>query len=677
MIERYLHPIGMRGLMAAACLVLLAGCGESGLVQAPAVLTPQAPAIPTDLAATPGNAQATLAWSPSSGATSYQVKRGMSSGGPYTQIASAATPSYTDSTVTNGTTYFFVVAAVGSGGRSDDSAQASVTPVAAVTIPAVPMNLVATAGNAQVTLTWSVGTGATSYRVKRSTTSGGPYAQVATSASTAYTDTTLTNGTIYYYVVSAVNSVGEGTNSGQATATPTAPGGTSGAIASINVTPANMFVLPNATQQYVAVAVNQSAVALATQPSLSWSASGGTISATGLYTAPATPGTYTITAQAVGTSVAGGTTVTVGAAGTCASVPAAGTWDQATVSPVIPATGTPPYIWTGKTMALVVDPFTPSTVYLGTGGKGLFKSTSCGAAGSWVKLDTGTNHDVLDSSNLWSMQVDPDPSRKGVMYALTSYGANGGLNGLYKSVNGGVDWTPVQIGSGNTFAGCFWNNLAMDSSNTLHLAVTTHGGTSVAGYTNGAIAESFDGGKTWPNISQTPVIWGEGGGVYLIPGTTVGTKSTWVWGGDFNTGSYVSTDSGATWPSQYKLSAAVVGENQILPLQRATNGWLYLPAVTSVLKSMDGVNWSTAWGVTNQTPRPAGFAITDTTIYTGSDHTMYSGPLSNDTSWGVMAGPPMGSEEYIGFMAYDKAHGILYVATWWSVYRYSVPTSSR
>jgi len=92
-----------------------------------------------------------------------------------------------------------------------------------VTVPAAPTNLSATGGNAQVSLTWTGSSGATSYNVKRGTTSGGPYTTVGSPATTGYTDTGLTNGTTYYYVVTAVNSGGESGNSSQASATPQAP----------------------------------------------------------------------------------------------------------------------------------------------------------------------------------------------------------------------------------------------------------------------------------------------------------------------------------------------------------------------------------------------------------------------------------------------------------------------
>ena len=72
-------------------------------------------------------------------------------------------------------------------------------------------------------LNWSAVSGATGYRVLRSTTTGGPYALVASPASTSYSDTGLTNGTTYYYVVRAFNATLESVNSLQVTATPVAP----------------------------------------------------------------------------------------------------------------------------------------------------------------------------------------------------------------------------------------------------------------------------------------------------------------------------------------------------------------------------------------------------------------------------------------------------------------------
>lgn len=100
-------------------------------------------------------------------------------------------------------------------------------------VPNPPTGVSGTAGNAQVALTWTAASGATGYNVKRSLTSGGPYANVQTGVTaTSFTNTGLTNGTPYYYVVTAVNASGESAISNQAgPLTPSAGGGTGGATA--------------------------------------------------------------------------------------------------------------------------------------------------------------------------------------------------------------------------------------------------------------------------------------------------------------------------------------------------------------------------------------------------------------------------------------------------------------
>src|SRR5437660_955282 len=96
------------------------------------------------------------------------------------------------------------------------------------TPPSAPTNLVATAGNAQVGLTWQApasngGSPITNYRIYRGTSSNGETLLATIGNVLTYTDTAVTNGVTYYYQVSAVNGAGEGPRSNEASATPSPP----------------------------------------------------------------------------------------------------------------------------------------------------------------------------------------------------------------------------------------------------------------------------------------------------------------------------------------------------------------------------------------------------------------------------------------------------------------------
>jgi fibronectin type 3 domain-containing protein len=214
-------------LSSTLALLWLAGCGGYGSNGGGG--GGNTPSVPTGLMAAPGNAQVTLNWSASSGAATYYVKRSTTAGAE-AQIATPTSTSYTDTGLTNGTKYFYVVSAYNSYGQSANSAEVNATPTAPATPPAAPTGLQATAGNAQVTLSWSASTGATGYNVKRSTTNGGGYATISMPATTGYIDVGVTNSMTYYYVVTAVNSSGESANSNQAFATPAS------AVADVTIT---------------------------------------------------------------------------------------------------------------------------------------------------------------------------------------------------------------------------------------------------------------------------------------------------------------------------------------------------------------------------------------------------------------------------------------------------------
>jgi endoglucanase len=174
------------------------------------VLPPPAPA---SLTATPANGEANLVWSASAGASSYNVRRALTDGGPYTFLTNVSTTTYTDASLSNGVAHYYVVSALNIAGESANSVQASV--------PAqflAPTGLAATpTSSTNVQLVWNAFTDATNYHVKRSFASGGPYATVATGiVPTEFTDTTPA-GIKPYYVVSAIANGVESQNSAEAT----------------------------------------------------------------------------------------------------------------------------------------------------------------------------------------------------------------------------------------------------------------------------------------------------------------------------------------------------------------------------------------------------------------------------------------------------------------------------
>ncbi|MGC8829176.1 MAG: fibronectin type III domain-containing protein [Verrucomicrobiia bacterium] len=188
-------------------------------VYPPTPLNP--PAAPTGITAISGDKEVKLMWLSSIGADGYLVKRADVSGGPYSVIAPVATTNYTDLTVVNGQTYYYVITATNAAGESPNSVEVVGKPSLAVS------GVQAVAAQGQVTISWNVFGQALSYSVHRSTTAGGPYTQIATGlTSTQYTDTDVQPGKTYYYVVYAqLQGGGQSGVSNEASATtpPSAP----------------------------------------------------------------------------------------------------------------------------------------------------------------------------------------------------------------------------------------------------------------------------------------------------------------------------------------------------------------------------------------------------------------------------------------------------------------------
>jgi len=241
---------------------------------------PTAPGAPTGVAATAGNASASVSFTaPASdgGATitDYTVT---SSPGGFTKTGTASPLTVTG--LSNGTSYTFTVVATNSVGNSPaSSASNAVTPV---TVPGAPTGVTGVAGNAQVTVSFTApantgGAAITGYTVT-SNPAGGVDSNAGTTGLT-HTITGLTNNTPYTFTVVATNSAGPSAASSPSSA----------------VTPVTGYTVPGVPTAVAATA--------------------GNTSATVSFTAPASTGGTTITGYTVTSHPAGGVDSNAGTTG--------------------------------------------------------------------------------------------------------------------------------------------------------------------------------------------------------------------------------------------------------------------------------------------------------------------------------------------------------------------------
>jgi hypothetical protein len=237
------------------------------------------------------------------------------------------------------------------------------------TPPSLPVigNFKATPGSVQsgqsATLTWTV-TGATTISI-----APGIGAVTGTSV-------TVTPGSTTIYTLTATNAGGSAFAS--TTVTVTSP------AISVSVTPTSATLAPGGSQQFSATVTG------ASNASVTWTATGGTIDASGLYTAGATTGSFTVTANSV-QDPSRSATATV----TIAAVPSG-----VTISPLTPT------IFTGGTQqftATVTGLSNTSVTWTTTGG--VISTSGLYTAGSTAGSFTVTATSVQDPTKSASTTV--------------------------------------------------------------------------------------------------------------------------------------------------------------------------------------------------------------------------------------------------------------------------------
>ncbi|MGD9148447.1 MAG: fibronectin type III domain-containing protein, partial [Anaerolineae bacterium] len=200
------------------------------IVQLEAIGTP--PDAPSDLVATAaGSDQIDLTWTDNADdEAGFKIERSLdASAWALLDTVGANVTSYQDTGLQASTTYYYRVYAYNGAGNSAYSNQANATTSGDTTPPAPPAGLTATGRDGAVDLAWSPNgePDLAGYTVYRSTSSGGPYAALTASllSDPGYTDSSVTNGTTYYYVVTASDaSDNESGYSNEAAATPQVQG---------------------------------------------------------------------------------------------------------------------------------------------------------------------------------------------------------------------------------------------------------------------------------------------------------------------------------------------------------------------------------------------------------------------------------------------------------------------
>ena len=217
---------------------------------------------------------------------------------------------------------------------------------------------------------------------------------------------------------------------------------------------------------------------------------------------------------------------------------------------------------------VAIDPTDPSILFVGTDYQGLWKSIDGG--GTWAKLNTGSGGDLLDQGRVWALAVDPFDHN--TLWATAGYGAGGPL----KSIDGGVSWTKVAVGSPTQSDDVY--SIYLDPYTPNHMLVAWHSPWS-ADNTNSGVSESSDGGTSWIN-HQPPAgsAWGAGNAAWFLD-----NSESWLLGSQ-NDGIWRTTDSGSTWAQVLTDPMNHGGVNSLVKI----GSTYYLATSSGVHTSTDG-----------------------------------------------------------------------------------------
>lgn len=309
-------------------------------------------------------------------------------------------------------------------------------------------------------------------------------------------------------------------------------------------------------------------------------------------------------------------------------------------------------------LQVAVAPDDATTVYFTTSYQGLWKSTNSGD--SWKKVNTGLNGDKIDQGRGGTFIVDPvDPA---IMYLSSGYGALG----IWKSVNGGVDWEQLFTADAKQNptrainpSGDFNPDIAtfdLDPSDHLHLLAAFHD-VPWKGYADAGFVETKDGGATWTLVPPTEGM-GSGQCIYFL-----NDSATWLSeSNNPSSGIWRTTNSGKTF-KRVADSSNHYGACQIYRGNKA----FYIGTGSGVYRSADN---GATWAEVSHLGAVQG-------IIGDGTHLWASGPyapanLYNPTQRTLEAPGDVGWHLYgnqmfrysANALAADVEHNILYAAAW-------------
>lgn len=185
------------------------------------VIGDNAPVAPTNVTGAIVSAtKLNISWNTGANVRSYNMKRSLSTSGPFQTIVAFTTAlTFQDTALTPSTTYYYVVTTLNTAGESSNSTVLAITTPALV-IPAGVVNPRIASGDTKTTLTWDFIYDA-KYAVLRSITQNGTYDTIANNVDAVrFDDLGRTNNTTYYYKLVPFNNAGFGPESAVMTATP-------------------------------------------------------------------------------------------------------------------------------------------------------------------------------------------------------------------------------------------------------------------------------------------------------------------------------------------------------------------------------------------------------------------------------------------------------------------------